>query len=265
MDFHNQPEKALLLGASVPSPSAQGEPINQVLREHQEALGDWDFSADIRELHRFAEEMIFEFKLEIPIPCLSVEKLRGAYGHFRHGRNGFGLRDEIAIDRCHLKGNARWRILGTLLHELLHSWQEHHGKPGKANYHNRPFRQKARSFGLIVDETGCTDFDLSAVSPFAGFLEKHQVQVPAVQPIVPAVAAKTGSRLKLYECSCGVKVRVGRSRFNALCLDCHSPFVLKDWKGAFEDRSRRIIVPGLRYLHDAKRPDGTDANRGTDR
>jgi hypothetical protein len=214
---------------SNPISAVVGEPINQVLREHQEALADWDFSNDIRELHGRAEEMIFEFKLEVSIPCLTVETLRGAYGHFRHGRNGFGLRDEIAIDRFHLMGSPRWRVLETLLHELLHSWQEHHGKPGKGNYHTVAFREKARSLGLIVDEKGCTDSDLSAASPFAAFLEKHQVEVPTAAPVAsPPVKPKPGSKLKLYACPCGVKVRVGRSRFNARCLDCGGLFVLKD-------------------------------------
>jgi hypothetical protein len=38
-----------------------------------------------------------------------------------------------------------------------------------------------------------------------------------------------------------------------------------DWKGAFEVRSGRIFVPGLRYLQDAKRPNGTETRRGPDR
>jgi hypothetical protein len=36
------------------------------------------------------------------------------------------------------------------------------------------------------------------------------------------------SNLRLYECWCGVKVRVGRARFNAQCLDCGGVFVLKE-------------------------------------
>jgi hypothetical protein len=224
----DQTENLMLCGASSCSRGAAGEPINLILRQHQEALGDWDVSVDIRELHRWAEEMIFEFKLEIPTPCLTVEALRGRFGHFRHGRNGFGLRDEIAIDRSHLKNSPRWRVLGTLLHELLHSWQEHHGKPGKANYHNVPFREKARVLGLVINEQGRTDFNLSPVAPFIAFLGRRQVQVPPVQPVAPAVSARPGSKLKLYECPCGVKVRVGRSRFNAKCLDCGGLFVLKN-------------------------------------
>ena len=34
------------------------------------------------------------------------------------------------------------------------------------------------------------------------------------------------SKLKLYECLCGVKVRGGRSRSNAQCLDCGGLFEL---------------------------------------
>jgi len=204
------------------------ERINAALREHQQSVVDWGFAGNLEELYRWAEVMVLEFKLEIPQPCLAVDRLRRAYGHFRHGRNGFGLRDEIAIDRGHLERSPRWRVLGTLFHELLHSWQEHHGKSGKRNYHNVQFRKQARSFGLVIDQRGFTEYDLSVVTPFRGFLEKHGIEVPAVEPPPPLIVAKPRSKLKLYECPCGVKVRVGRSRFDAKCLDCCGVFALKD-------------------------------------
>jgi len=228
MDSRDHLAQAQPTAAPHATAAVVGEPINRVLRAHQESIDDWDFSGDIRELHARAEEMIFEFKLEIPIPCLTVEPLRGACGHFRHGRNGFGLRDEIAIDRFHLMVSSRAQVLDTLLHELIHSWEEHHGNPGKGNYHTVSFREKARSLGLTVDEKGFSDCVPSAGSPFAAFLEKHKVEAPTATQAAPPAKPKRGSKLKLYECPCGVKVRVGRSRFNAKCLDCGGLFVLKD-------------------------------------
>ncbi len=35
------------------------------------------------------------------------------------------------------------QVLGTLPHELLHSWQEHHDRRGKRNHHNKAFRERA--------------------------------------------------------------------------------------------------------------------------
>ena len=177
-----------------------------------------------------------EFKLEIGIPCLLIEHLRRCDGHYRRGRNGFGLADEIGLDRSHVQRSPYWDVLGTVLHELLHSWQAYHGKPGRRNYHNKEFRQKAWSLGLVVDFNGDTQY-APGDTPFPLLLKKFGIE-PSEAPIsndegpglIPADerTLSKGSKLKLYECPCRVKVRVGRSRFNAKCLDCGGVFVLKE-------------------------------------
>src|ERR1041385_4584505 len=118
----------------------QGEPINLALKDHQAKLEEWNFHDVTTALHLCAERMIMEFKLKIPVPCLLIKRLPRRYGHFHRGRNGFGLKDEIGIDEDHIRNSPFWRVCGTLLHELLHSWQEHHGRPGRRNYHNKQFR-----------------------------------------------------------------------------------------------------------------------------
>ncbi len=118
------------------------ELINIQLRAHQTTVEDWPLAAVIKDLHGWAERMIVEFKLEIGVPALMTEPLRGRLGHYRIGRNGFGPNDEIAIDRQHAGQSLYWEVLGSLLHELLHSWQEHHERPpsrGSWNYHNKQF------------------------------------------------------------------------------------------------------------------------------
>jgi len=213
------------------------ELINLILREHQRQVGDWEFGHAAAALHAWSHQMVCEFKLKIGTPSLLIERLRSPrLGHFRYGRNGFGLREEIAIDTRHLDRDKTHEILGTLLHELLHAWQQLHGRPSKGNYHNDEFCAKALSFGLVVDRHGYTHY-LTGDTPFFSLLRKHGIQVPedpdaeeqeepeaSVTFDVPAQPSK----LKLYECPCGVKVRVGRSRFNAQCLDCGGRFALKE-------------------------------------
>ncbi len=63
----------------------------------------------------------------------------------RHGHNGFSLLGEIAINSPHLATQDSWQVLETLFHELLHAWQQGHGRPGKRNYHNHELRGKARA------------------------------------------------------------------------------------------------------------------------
>jgi hypothetical protein len=207
-------------------PEKGNETINLALRDHQRGVEDWDFSDLAAGLHIWAERMIFEFKLETGTPALSIEPLRKAYGQYRCGRNGFGLRNEIAIDIIHVKFRPYWQVIGTLLHELLHSWQEHSGhtpSPKSKNYHNKQVREKARIFGLDVDSKGITRY-LPGNTPFLELLKKYSVEVPEIPQPEASVIQKPKSKLKLYQCPCGVKVRVGRSRFNAKCLDCKGLF-----------------------------------------
>ncbi len=217
--------------------SAECESINIALREHQRGVECWDFTSLVSDLHGWADRFTVEFKLQIGIPCISIEHL-GAYrlGHFRPGRNGFGLRDKIALNVYHVRRGTFGNILGTLLHEQLHVWQEKHGKHGKRNYHNKKYRRKASSLGLLVDSRGHTRY-LAGETPFSRILRKYGVEPPEAtnpedresSPILSgAEVSLTGSKLKLYECPCGVKVRIGRSRFHAQCLDCGGLFGLKD-------------------------------------
>lgn len=209
--------------------SQSTEAINWQLRVHQADVQDWDFNRLAADLHLWAERMILEFKLEIGTPALRIDSLRRP-GHYRPGRNAFGLKDEIAIDEGHARGSLYWQLLGTLLHEILHSWQEHNGKapsPNSHNYHNKEYREKAASLGLIVDERGYTQY-APGTTPFFNLLKKYGIEVPEVPrpKLVPLRVSRT--KLKLWECPCGVKVRVGRSRFNAKCLDCGGLFERRD-------------------------------------
>jgi hypothetical protein len=203
------------------------ETINVALRDHQAGVKDWRFCNLAADLHVWAERMVLEFKLETGTPALMIEQLRpGRLGHYRHGRNAFGLRDEVAIDQDCCQANPFWQVLGVLLHELLHAWQEHNGKPPSPksrNYHNNEFREKAATLGLLVDRRGYTQY-APGDTPFITLLKKYGLEVPEI-PEPDATPIRPGqSKLALYECLCGVKVRVGRSRFNAMCLDCGSVF-----------------------------------------
>lgn len=201
--------------------------INRVLADHQSNLADWDFGDVTSDLHVWAGRMISEFKFEIGVPALSIEYLSRAYGHYRNGRNGFGLIDEIAIDEQHVRNSPYWRVLGTLLHELTHSWQFHNGRPGKRNYHNKAFRAKALELGLLIDESGYTEY-APPPSPFLSLIEKYDVDVPDIPEPDMTVKMRGNSKLKLYECPCGVKARIGRKEFRAMCLNCEGEFELKE-------------------------------------
>jgi hypothetical protein len=158
------------------------EEINLLLRKHQRRAKDWKFNRAITVLHKWAKRMIANFHLGIGIPALMIERLGRKLGRFTCGRNPFGLRDEIAIDEGALYELPLYMVIVTVLHELVHSWQEHHGmKPRSKNphYHNAEFRQKARSLGLLVGvwgHTQCTPGN----TPLLNLFKKYGFKVPEI-------------------------------------------------------------------------------------
>ena len=212
-------------GRDVESSSAAHD-IYDTLAAHQQSE-DWGLRDLLTDLHRWQAIMHAAFKLEIPEVALTVEKLRcNRLGHLQPGHNGFGLRGEIAINRMYVGQRDYWRTLGTLLHELLHSWQQAHGKPGQGNYHNREFQKKALHYGLVVDRRGHTDY--LPDSAFFRLLEKHGVSLPELPQMVQQVQTEQGSsKLKKWSCGC-TNVRVAVPDFRARCLkpDCRNEFHL---------------------------------------
>jgi len=195
-------------------------PVYRALAQHQQNE-NWECRDLMRELQRWAEIFNIQFKLKIPAVSLCVDYLgTRRLGHYRYGHNGFGLRREIAINRRYLDSSKFWQVLGILLHELLHAWQDSYGKPGRGNYHNVEFRNKAKQYGLIVDHRGVTHFEPD--SPFMDLLREHSVRLPVLPQ--PQITRSGSSKLKKWSCGC-TNVRVAVADFQARCLKCGNLFV----------------------------------------
>ncbi len=194
--------------------------IYRVLADHQQSE-DWRHRSLVIELHRWADLFNHEFALSVPEFSLSIDRLRCTrLGQFRDGHNGFGLKGEIVINQGHL-GDDFWEVLGTLLHELIHGWQQAFGKPGRGNYHNKEFRDKATSYGLAVDHRGVTKYEPE--SRFFELLERHGIRHPELSQ--PTATRRVAGRSKLRKWSCGcTNVRVAVPTFSARCLLCDRLF-----------------------------------------
>lgn len=190
---------------------------------------EWTYHELAEFLDRWARTFIAEFRLEIPVPPLNIEWLPARrLGHYRP-RNGFGLRGEVAINVRYL-GLGRAEMLDTLLHELIHLWQDRHGRPGRNNYHNGQFRAKARELGLNVDDRGRTAGPSGG--PFTDLLARHGIEVAARFP--GPMPVKTKTKLRLWVCGCSPaaggngrptqRARIGRGEFFAVCPFCEQPF-----------------------------------------
>jgi len=204
------------------------KPVYHALAEHQIEEESWEFQELAAWLQLWTKQFNEEFHLGLSEISLCIEWLSiYRLGHFRHGTNGFGLKGEIAINQRHLDSRKPWQILGTLLHELVHAWQEIYGKPGKHNYHNKQFQEKAREFGLVINTKGQTQYEPNSL--FFAVLQKYGVETPAIPPVV-YVTGQGNSKLKKWSCQCEkpINVRVATPHFYARCMWCRELFQLQE-------------------------------------
>ena len=71
------------------------------------------------------------------------QRMRTRLGHYAAAQQGRNA--EIAISRRHLKRHGLADALETLLHEMVHQWQDEQGHPLG---HDRRFRAKANAVGI---------------------------------------------------------------------------------------------------------------------
>lgn len=197
-------------------------PINLALRDHERGTGDWKWARLASMMHEWTERFNVEFKFDVSVPAIQLEAIPfRTLGTYRPGRNGFALRDEITINSRHAD-QPLFDLLTTLLHELLHQWQDVHGRPSKHNYHNAEFRKKASSLGLVVNARGET---YVTPGPFELLLQRYGVEVVAsdASSFIASSITAPGSKLKKWSCSCtNVRCAV---ELAAVCAHCGDWFV----------------------------------------
>lgn len=77
-------------------------------------------------------------------PIRVSRRMKSRLGHYIHrGPSGGGA--EIVISRRHIRRHGWTEATDTLLHEMVHQWQDEAGLPVD---HGRTFRAKARSVGI---------------------------------------------------------------------------------------------------------------------
>jgi len=86
------------------------------------------------------------------VPGRVSRRMKTRLGHYSPARAGEGA--EIAISRRHLRRHGFASAEITLLHEMVHQWQDEHGLPVD---HSPAFRQKAREVGIPPRATRVVD------------------------------------------------------------------------------------------------------------
>lgn len=201
------------------------ETINAELREHALDAEDWQYRDRIRWLHEWADRFNQAFRLGLRTPAIRLEPISSQrMGTYRFGRNGFGIRDEITLNSKYLN-SPQADQLATLLHELLHEWQSLYGKPGRRNYHNREFQQKAYLYGLVVDARG-RHVGIAA-GRFTVLLAQYEIDfrsLPFSDPDTPPTRRTRRGESKLKKWSCGCTNVRCAVELAATCRRCGNLF-----------------------------------------
>lgn len=90
----------------------------------------------------------FEGKLK-PMRVRISRRMRSRLGHYSTATAG-GRPPEIVISRRHYRRHGWEETLHTLLHEMVHQWQD---ESGREIDHGREFRRKAREVGVAPQAT----------------------------------------------------------------------------------------------------------------
>lgn len=97
------------------------------------------------------------FDRELPNCLITLQRTKRSYGYFCHKRfehEDGGHCDEIALNPIYFEQRSASDVLSTLVHEMVHLWQFHFGKPGRGRYHNREWAERMKSIGLYPSNTG---------------------------------------------------------------------------------------------------------------
>lgn len=96
---------------------------------------------------------------QLPLCLITLSRKAKAYGYFAPERfisrgNGDQKVDEIALNPDGFEVRTDKEILGTLVHEMVHLWQQHFGEPPRKCYHDREWADKMEEVGLMPTDTG---------------------------------------------------------------------------------------------------------------
>jgi len=124
----------------VSHPIATMAPATRRERTHREDVGMAD---QLTEWHARYNARHFHGRLK-PVSMRVSRRMKSRLGHYSAAVPG-GDAAEIAISRSHVRRHGWPEALHTLLHEMVHQWQDETGRPID---HGATFRAKCREVGI---------------------------------------------------------------------------------------------------------------------
>ena len=216
------------------------EQVNYEIRDNQLQADDWDLYLLGWELHWWVDafNILFFKDTPAPVPVLTFESERvNTLGHYRIGRNDFGVRNQININRKHLQ-RPLFDLLSTLVHELVHAieWTYLDESERTKNwYHTRKFRNIMKRIGIECNDKGQhTGINLNG--PFYFHLRRHGVSFDSLYDISPGTRGtvvvidpdkkKKKGKSKMLKWSCGCTNIRAAVQVQAICTACGNEFQL---------------------------------------
>jgi hypothetical protein len=188
-------------------------------------------------LFDYYNKQLFDGKLN---DCMiNMSRKKGAYSFFEpknwKSKEGGGEDiHEISLCPDSLDRDGKeWQA--TLVHEMVHLWQQDNGKPSRNGYHNKQWAAKMEEIGLIPSSTGAAGGKKTGqsmthyiaenglfIKAFNNLNEK-KIKYPPL-PKLPHGGKTTSIKSKTkYECPCGNSVW-GKSGLSIICADCNKHF-----------------------------------------
>jgi hypothetical protein len=113
-------------------------------RRERTLPADEPMAARLAEWHAKLNERYFGGALRA-VPVRVSRRMKSRLGHYTVGQHG--ETGEIAISWRHIRRHGLDEALHTLLHEMVHQWQDETGQPID---HGAAFRAKARAVGIAA-------------------------------------------------------------------------------------------------------------------
>lgn len=187
------------------------------------------------------------FNGTLPNCLITLQRQRRTYGYFCSSRfaGSTGQADEIALNPQYFAERSVADSLSTLVHEQVHQWQAHFGKPGRGRYHNKEWAGKMETLGLVPSDTGKeggkkTGDRMSHFIQTGGLFDRLVKQLIAAGFTIPwadrsakdedGTGAEPGkgknksNRLKFTCPSCAANAW-GKPDLKLICGDCRVDFV----------------------------------------
>lgn len=169
-------------------------------------------------------------------------ELKAAFVGGKHVVETRGARThEISLNPDTLKERDAREVASTLVHEMVHLWQQELGTPPRRGYHDREWADKMESIGLIPSSTGApggkrVGQKMTHYIKDGGPFALAYAKLPSACALpwssgLPAVASAGGTEKKRdpskvkYTCEgCGANVW-GKVGLRILCSECDQAFV----------------------------------------